>query len=66
MVDVGTLILGDTVVVDNMNRACSCHALFVGPCDSLANSLAQTAKFIGIGGIPSLFETWVPSELIVP
>ena len=38
--DVGALVLGDVVVVDNVKGACSCHMLSVGPCGALTNSLA--------------------------
>ena len=65
MADVGVVVLGDVVLVDDTGGACSCHALFVGPCGTLTNSLAQTANFIGVGGDPWLFETRVPLELFV-
>ena len=65
VIDAGTLVPRDVGAVDNMEGACSYHALFAGPCGAFTNSLAQTAKFIGVEGVPRLVETRVPSELFV-
>ena len=58
-------VLGNIRKLDEAEGVCAFYTLVLWVFRTLSNSLAEAAKFIGVGGVPNVRKLWVLTQLAV-